>query len=134
MKKRLLAEFIVTFFLVFAGPGAIVIDDITKSIIYVGVAITFGLVVMPLINTFGHISGADGYNRFFGRGDMTVRHSLYYIAIQFAAAIAASYTLKQSLHESSTIIGSGYHLRRNATFMGVFSGNCFWCYNNFTDI
>lgn len=46
------------YFLVFAGPGAMVIEEITKSITHVGVALTFGLVVTALIYTFGHISGA----------------------------------------------------------------------------
>jgi aquaporin NIP len=57
MRKKLIAEFIGTYFLVFAGTGAIVINEITKSLTHVGIALTFGLVVMALIYTFGHISG-----------------------------------------------------------------------------
>lgn len=96
LKKKLIAEFIGTYFLVFAGPGAMVIDDITKSISHVGVAITFGLVVMVLIYTFGHISGAH-FNPavtigFLVRGDISLRESIYYIVTQFAGALFASFT------------------------------------------
>ncbi|TVX98204.1 aquaporin [Paenibacillus cremeus] len=97
MKKKLIAEFIGTYFLIFAGPGAMVIDEITKSITHVGVALTFGLVVMALIYTFGHISGAH-FNPavtigFLVRGDISFRDSVYYIITQFIAAIASSFTL-----------------------------------------
>jgi len=57
--KRCLAEFLGTFALVFAGTGAIVINDVTHgAITHVGVALTFGLVVLAMIYTFGDISGA----------------------------------------------------------------------------
>ncbi|HTD41441.1 MAG TPA: aquaporin [Mucilaginibacter sp.] len=57
--KKYLAEFLGTYALVFAGTGAIVIDQETHgSITHAGVAITFGLIVMSMIYTFGDISGA----------------------------------------------------------------------------
>ena len=52
------AEVIGAFALVFAGTGAVVIDDITHAVTHVGVAITFGLVVMSLIYALGDVSGA----------------------------------------------------------------------------
>src|ERR1041384_7006781 len=59
MKKKLSAEFIGTFCLVFAGTGAIVINDVSGVMVsHVGIAATFGLVVMTMIYTLGDISGA----------------------------------------------------------------------------
>jgi len=47
--KRLAAEFIGTFALVFAGTGAIVIDETTGgAVTHVGVALTFGLIVLAM--------------------------------------------------------------------------------------
>ncbi|GEM_PF-2321703 len=52
MYKRLATGVIVTLSLVFAGPGAIVINDVTGSTIGpAGIALTFGLVVMAMICT-----------------------------------------------------------------------------------
>jgi aquaporin Z len=97
MKKKIISEFLGTYFLVFAGTGAVVIDEMTKSLTHVGVAITFGLVVMALIYTFGHISGAH-FNPavtigFLINGDINKREAMYYIVIQIIAGIAASATL-----------------------------------------
>jgi len=56
--KPLAAEFLGTFALVFAGTGAIVINDMTGAITHIGVALTFGLIVLAMIYTFGDVSGA----------------------------------------------------------------------------
>src|SRR5438094_4647858 len=56
--RRYAAEALGTFALVFAGTGAIVIDDLTHAVTHVGVAMTFGLVIMSLIYAFGDVSGA----------------------------------------------------------------------------
>ncbi len=53
------AEAVGTFGLVFAGTGAIVIDSETGALGHVGVAITFGLIIMTMIYATGHISGAQ---------------------------------------------------------------------------
>lgn len=58
MKKEI-AEFIGTFSMVFCGCGAMTINEITGgSITHVGVAITWGLIVMTMIYAFGEVSGA----------------------------------------------------------------------------
>ncbi len=56
--RRLLAEGIGTFGLVFAGTGAIMIDAQTGAVGHVGVGLTFGLIIMVMIYAVGHISGA----------------------------------------------------------------------------
>ena len=48
-----------TFCLGFAGTGAIVIDGVTGGVVsHVGVALTFGLIVLAMIYTIKDISGA----------------------------------------------------------------------------
>src|SRR5437667_1121464 len=56
--RLLAAEAIGTFALVFAGAGAVMVDAKTHALGHVGVAITFGLVIMAMIYAVGHISGA----------------------------------------------------------------------------
>jgi aquaporin Z len=59
LTKRLSAEAFGTFALVFAGTGAIVINQASGGAIsHAGIAITFGLVVLALIYAVGDISGA----------------------------------------------------------------------------
>ncbi|TPN89163.1 MIP/aquaporin family protein [Aquimarina algicola] len=57
--KRYISETIGTFSMVFCGTGAMAIDEITNgSIGHIGVAITWGLIVMAMIYAYGEISGA----------------------------------------------------------------------------
>jgi aquaporin Z len=57
--KKYLAEFIGTFSMVFCGTGAIIINEVTNGeVTHIGVAITFGLIVLAMIYSLGHISGA----------------------------------------------------------------------------
>ncbi len=57
--RALVGEFVGTLCLVFAGTGAIVADQATGGVIgHTGVALTFGLVIMAMIYTYGDVSGA----------------------------------------------------------------------------
>ncbi len=57
--KAYVSEILGTFFLIFAGTGAIIINDLFGgSVTHLGVSLTFGLVVMALIYAFGDKSGA----------------------------------------------------------------------------
>lgn len=96
--RKYVAEFIGTFALVFCGTGAVVIDQFSNgSITHVGVAITFGLIVMSMIYGLGNISGAHLNPAvsiaFTLAGKFSTKQLLPYILSQFAGAIAASGTL-----------------------------------------
>jgi MIP family channel proteins len=58
LARPMAAEFVGTFALVFAGCGAVMVDAKTGALGHVGVAISFGLVIMAMIYAVGHISGA----------------------------------------------------------------------------
>jgi MIP family channel proteins len=97
--RRAAAEFIGTFGLVFAGCGAIVIDAVTRgTVTHVGVALTFGSIIMVMIYAAGHISGAHfnpavtlafAATRHFPQLDVPV-----YLLAQCLGACAASLTLR----------------------------------------
>jgi aquaporin NIP len=99
MAKRLAAECFGTFALVFAGTGAIVIDDVTGGgVSHVGIALTFGLIVLAMIYTLGDISGAH-INPTVTIGFWTARRFdarkvLPYVVSQCAGAFLASVTLR----------------------------------------
>ncbi|HVS26746.1 MAG TPA: MIP family channel protein [Burkholderiales bacterium] len=97
--KQLGAEAIGTFCLVFAGTGAIIINDISGGVIsHVGIALTFGLVVLAMIYAIGDISGAHINPAvtiaFFAARRLPARFVLPYIASQSLGALLASGLLR----------------------------------------
>lgn len=59
LARKLFAEFLGTFCLVFAGTGAIVVNDVSGgALTHLGIALTFGLIVFVMIAALGHVSGA----------------------------------------------------------------------------
>lgn len=97
--KSYLAEFIGTFTLVFAGTGAIVINDLSGGAVsHVGVALTFGLVVLAMIYTLGDVSGAHlnpavSFGFWFARR-FPSRKLLPYVVAQILGALLASGSLR----------------------------------------
>ena len=97
--KRLFAEFLGTFILVFAGTGAIVINHASGGVIgHAGIALTFGLVVLAMIYTFGDVSGAHLNPAvtlgFAAAGRFPANEIPGYITAQLVGAFAASGLLK----------------------------------------
>lgn len=93
--NKLLSELLGTFILVFAGTGAIVINDISGGVIgHAGIALTFGLVVMAMIYTFGDVSGAHLNPAvtlgFAVAGRFEWKSVPGYVLAQIAGALAAS--------------------------------------------
>ena len=57
--KKYISEFIGTFSMVFCGTGAMTINEVTNGdVTHVGIAITWGLIVMAMIYAFAETSGA----------------------------------------------------------------------------
>ena len=108
--KKYVAEMIGTFAIVFCGTGAIVIDAATNgNISHAGVALTWGLIVMTMIYTFGSNSGAH-FNpavsvAFALANRFPYRLLLPYIISQCAGAIAAS-ALLRLLFPSDIFLGA----------------------------
>jgi len=97
--KKYLAEFLGTYALVFAGTGAIIIDQVTHgSITHAGVAITFGLIVMSMIYALGDISGAHLNPAvsiaFAAAKKFPLKELIPFVISQLSGAVSASFTLK----------------------------------------
>ncbi|MGH9970049.1 MAG: MIP/aquaporin family protein [Pyrinomonadaceae bacterium] len=106
--KKLAAEFAGTFALVFAGTGAIIINDLSGgAITHVGISLTFGLIVFAMICALGSVSGAHLNPAvtagFFLARRFPARLVLPYITSQFAGAILASAALRVMFMRHQTL-------------------------------
>src|SRR5215472_11280079 len=94
--KRAAAEFFGTFWLVFGGCGAAVLSAAFPGlgIGFLGVALAFGLTVLTMVYTIGHISGAHlNPSVTIGLatgGRFPGRHVPVYILAQLIGAIVAA--------------------------------------------
>jgi aquaporin NIP len=101
LARALVAEAIGTFALVFAGCGAIMVNAKTGQLGHIGVAFSFGLVIMFGIYAVGHISGAH-FNAAVTFAFALTRHfpwprAAAYWAAQLVGAVAAAALLRASL-------------------------------------
>jgi aquaporin Z len=97
--RKYFAEILGTFAMVFCGTGAIIINQQTNgAITHVGVAITFGLIVMAMIYALGNISGAHLNPAvtiaFTLAKKFKLKQVLPYIISQLVGAFLASLVLK----------------------------------------
>jgi aquaporin Z len=106
--NRYAAEFIGTFAMVFAGTGAMVINDVTGGTVsHVGVSLTWGLVVLAMIYAVGDVSGAHlnpAVSLAFALARrFPWREVLPYIASQLAGAVFASAVVHLLFPEHATL-------------------------------
>jgi aquaporin NIP len=121
--RAVAAEMIGTFTLVLAGTGAVVSDSVSNGALgHVGVALTFGLVIMTMIYATGHISGAH-FNPAVTLAFALVRHFpaarvLPYLAAQVFGAVLGSLAVR-------FLIGSAGGLGVTHPTNGALSGAVF---------
>lgn len=106
--RKSLAEFFGTFAMVFAGTGAIVINtESGGAITHLGVALTFGLIVLAMIYTLGDVSGAHMNPAvtlaFAAAGLFPFASFLLYLAAQISGALLASLTLHFLFPQNATL-------------------------------
>ncbi len=106
--NRYLAELIGTFALVFAGCGAIVVDQLYgASLGVLGIGLVFGLIVMAMIYAIGNISGAHINPAvsiaFYIAGRFPARELLPYVLAQCSGAILACLLLLLIMPGSETL-------------------------------
>lgn len=114
-----LAELLGSFMLVFAGTGAIIINDVSQgAITHVGIAATFGLVVCTIIYTYGDVSGAHINPAvtlaFWLAKRFPAQQLLPYIVSQLLGATLASFALLSLFPQHPTL---GATLPANSTLV-----------------
>ena len=136
LSKKLAAEFFGTFWLVFGGCGAAVLDAAFPQlgIGFAGVALAFGLTVLTMVYTIGHISGchlnpAVSVGLAFGKR-FPLSELIPYIVAQVVGALAASGVLyviasgKEGFSLSGGFASNGYGAALAGRLLagGVFCG------------
>ncbi len=96
--RKYLAELVGTYIMVFAGTGAMVINDLFGNVSHVGIGLTFGLSVMVVIYSIASISGAHINPAvsiaFYLAKRFDGKELFPYILFQLTGAFLASISLK----------------------------------------
>lgn len=99
LRRKLAAEVLGAFALVFAGTGAIVVNDVAHGVVtHVGVALTFGLIIAAMIYSIGDVSGAHMNPAvtlgFWAARRFPAREVVPYITAQCAGATIGSLAIR----------------------------------------
>ncbi|XP_054777891.1 nodulin-26-like [Prosopis cineraria] len=116
--QKLVAEFAGTYFLIFAGQAAVVVDKgYGNKVTLPGISIVWGLVVMVLVYSVGHISGAH-FNpavtlAFASTKRFPIKQVPAYVSVQVLASTLASGTLRLIFegsrdHFAGTLVSGTY--------------------------
>lgn len=107
LQKKLVAEVISTFILVFTGCGAVMVNAISNGkVTPVGISLVFGLVITIMIYAVGHISGAH-MNPAVTLAFAIAKHFPWtqvpmYIVAQCGGSVFASFLLRWILHPAAS--------------------------------
>jgi MIP family channel proteins len=107
LPRRALAEGVGTYALVLCGCGAIAVEAQTRALGHLGVAASFGLVILVSISSLGHLSGAH-FNPAVTLAFATTRHFPWrevpaYAGGQLAGAVAGAFTLRALFGEAGKL-------------------------------
>ena len=109
LPKKLAAEVLGTYFLVFTGTAAIVVNNHLGAVSHVGISLVFGLVVFAMIAAIGDVSGAHINPAvsiaFWIARRFPGRLVLPYILAQCAGATLASLTV-HLMFPSDSVLGA----------------------------
>jgi MIP family channel proteins len=102
MARRVAAEAVGTFFLVFIGPGSAMVNAYSGGAVgHVGIALAFAFVVVAMIYALGHLSGAHINPAvtlaFWSARRFPAAEVIPYVLAQCAGAVAASVALRAAL-------------------------------------
>lgn len=100
--RRVVAEAVGTFFLVFIGPGSAMVNAYSGGALGpVGIALAFAFVVVAMIYALGHLSGAHINPAvtlaFWSARRFPTGAVIPYVLAQCAGAVAASFALRAAL-------------------------------------
>lgn len=106
--RKLASETLGTFILVFTGTTAIVVNDVSGGTVsHVGVALTFGLVVLTLVYALGDVSGAHLNPAvtlgFYVAGRFAWREVIPYLMCQILGGVLASVVVRTLFPEHPTL-------------------------------
>lgn len=111
MARKFLSEILGTFGLIFAGCGAIVVNDVTGGAIgHLGICTVFGLVVMAMVYSFGDVSGAHI------NPAVTIA---FWISGRFPLKEVGPYILAQIIGSSAACALLWYLFPGESTFLGA---------------
>lgn len=111
MRRLFLAEVIGTASLVFAGCGAIVVNELRQgAVTHVGISLVFGLIVLAMIYTVGEVSGAHLNPAvtlgFWWAGRLPASAVPGYLAAEFLGSLIGAGLLKLLFPESVLLGGT----------------------------